>query len=114
MVGRSELTLAAVKRVLTVVCHRIEASRPISYVGIEGLLQLLGGVMTLVKHNSPPQAFDTAKEFMVSRLNHLKALCMTPVPSPVHDGEPVCGYSVLQCYRYSFSSWKYFYIHFRQ
>lgn len=87
ILGRSELTLAMVKRVLTLVCHRVEASRPTSYVGIEGLLLLLGDSMTLAKQNLLPQDFDAAKEFMISRLNHFKVLCTTPVPSGTHDGE---------------------------
>lgn len=91
MVQRSELTLATVKRVLTLVCHRVEASRQIGYVGIEGLLQFLGGVMTLAKQNLPSQGFDAAKEFMVSRLNHLKVLCMAPVPSGIRNGESTYG-----------------------
>jgi len=86
---RSELTLGTVKRVLTLACHRVGASRSTGYVGIEGLLQLLGGAMTLAKQSLSPQCFDAAKEFMVPRLNHLNALCTTPAPSGVCDGEPV-------------------------
>ena len=88
--GRKELTIAMVKRVLILVCHRIEASRPTGYVGIEGPLQLLGGAMNLTKQTLPPQCFEAAKEFMISRLNHLKPLCTTSVPSRVRDGESAC------------------------
>jgi hypothetical protein len=90
MIGRSEFTLAMVRRVLTLVCHRVEASRPTGYVGIEGLLQLLGSTMTLAKHKLPLKGFDAAKEFMILRLNHLKVLCTTLVPGGVRDGESVC------------------------
>jgi hypothetical protein len=38
----------------------------------------------------PPKGFDAAKEFMILRLNHLKVLCTTLVPSGVRDGESVC------------------------
>jgi len=85
VLGRGELTLAMTKRVLTLVSHRVEASRPAGYVGIEGLLQLLGGAMTLAKQNLLPQGFDAAKEFMISRLNHLKVLYTTPVSGSVRD-----------------------------
>ena len=88
--GRSELTLAMVKRVLTLVCHRVGASRPTGYVGIEGLLQLLGNAMVLAKQKLPPQSFDSAKEFMILRLNHLKVLYTTPVPTGARDGKPAC------------------------
>ena len=91
VLGRSELTLATMKRVLTLVCHRVEASRPTGYVGIEGLLRFLGGAMSLAKQFLPPQGFDAAIEFMISRLNHLKVLCMTPVPSGVRDGGSTCS-----------------------
>lgn len=91
MIGRNEFTPSMVRRVLTLVCHRVEASRPTSYVGIEGALQLLGGVMVLAKQKLPPTGFDAAKEFMVSRLNHLKTLFTTPVSSGVRDGESACG-----------------------
>lgn len=91
MIGRSELTLAVVKRVLTLVCHRVEASRLAGYVGIQGLLQLLGGVMALAKQYLPPKGFDAAKEFMISRLSHLKVLCTTPVPAGVRNGKSACG-----------------------
>lgn len=87
MLGRNELTLPAVKQVLTVVCHRVEASRPMGYVGIEGLLQLLGSVMTLAKKKLSPRCFESAKEFMISRLNHLRVLCMSSVPIGVRDGQ---------------------------
>ena len=77
-----------VKRVLTLISHRVEASRPTGYVGIEGLLQLLEGAITQAKQNLPPQGFDAAKEFLTSRLNHFKVLCTTPVPSGIRDGGP--------------------------
>jgi len=89
MLERSEITLGMVKRVMTLVCHRVGASRPSDYVGIEGLLQLLGGAMALAKQSLLPQCFNAAKEFMISRLNHLNALCTTPVPGGFRDGEPV-------------------------
>ena len=86
VLGRTELSLAMMKRVLTIVCHRVEASRPTGYIGIEGLLQLLGGALALAKQSLPPHDFDNMKEFMILRLNHLKVLCMTPVASSVRDG----------------------------
>ena len=89
-----ELTLSMMKRVLTVIYHRAEASKLAGYVGIEGLLQFLGIVMTLAKQNLPPRCLDTLKEFMVSRLNHLRVLCTTSVSSGVRDGELTCGFSV--------------------
>lgn len=92
MLRRSDLTLAMTKRVLMLVCHRIEASRPTGYVGIEGVLQLFGDAMTLAKRTLPPQGFDAAKDFMILQLNHLTALCTTPVPSGVCDGESPCGF----------------------
>ena len=91
MIGRSEFTLATVRRILVLVSHRVEASRPTGYIGIEGLLQLLGSAMTLARQKLPPKSFDAAKEFMISRLNHLKVLCTTPVHSCVLDGESACG-----------------------
>ena len=91
MIGRNEFTLAMARRVLVLVSHRVEASRRTGYVGIEGLLQLLGSAMTLAKQNLPPKGFDAAKEFMISRLGHLKVLCTTPIPSGVRDGESACG-----------------------
>ena len=75
------------KRILITIFHRIEASRPAGYVRIEGLLQFFGSVITLIKQNLPPQYLHTLKEFMVSRLNPLKALCMTSVPNGVRGGE---------------------------
>jgi len=47
--------------------------------------------MALAKQKLPPQGFNAAKEFMISRLNHLKVLCMTPVPSGVRDGGSTCS-----------------------
>lgn len=91
IIGRSEFTLAMARRVLTLVCHRVEASRPTGYVGIEGLLQLLGGVMSLAKKTLPLKGFDAAKEFMISRLDSLKVLCTTPVPNGIRDGESACS-----------------------
>lgn len=83
-----------VKRILTLFCHRVEASRPSGYVGIKGLLQLLASTMTVVKQNLLPPAFDAVKELVIVRLSQLKALCMTSVPSDVRDGESVCDYLV--------------------
>lgn len=91
MIG--DLTLPVVKRVLTLVCHRVEAVRRAGYVGIEGLLWLLGDVMILAKQNSTPKGLDTLKEFIISRLSHLRALCTTPVPRSVRDGEFACDRS---------------------
>ena len=68
--------------------------------GIEGLLYLLEGAMALAKQNLPPQSFDAAKEFMVSRLNHLNVLCTTPVPSGVRDGRSACSCLVQCCDQY--------------
>ena len=87
ILARNEFTLSVVKRVLTMICHRVEASRAAGYVGIEGLLQFLEGVMTLAKQNLSLQNLDVLKEFMISRLNHLRVMCMTPVPNGVHDGK---------------------------
>jgi hypothetical protein len=80
------------RQVLTMTCHRVEASRPTGYVGIEGLLELLGGIMALAKQNLRPPCLDAVKEFMILRLNNLRVLCMTSVPSGVRDGEFVCGF----------------------
>lgn len=102
MLAQKELTLPMVKRVLTTVCHRLEVSRSTGYIGTEGLLQFLGGFMTLAKRNLLPQHFYVAKEFMISRLNNLKVLCMTPVPDGVRDGKSSCGL-VQRCNR-GFSS----------
>ena len=85
------LTLPVVKRVLTLICHRVEAARKAGYVGIEGLLWLLGDVMTLAKQNFAPKGLDAVKEFVISRLNRLKVLCTTPVPRSIRDGEPACN-----------------------
>lgn len=90
MIGRSEFMLGMVKRALTLVCHRVEASRPTGYAGIEGVLQLLGDAMTLAKQKLSPKGFDAAKEFMISRLNNLKALCTSSVSGRVRDGESAC------------------------
>lgn len=87
VLARNELTLPVMKRVLTMICHRVGASRPAGYVGIEGLLQFLEGVMTLAKQHISPQSLNALKEFMISRLNHLRAMCMTSVPSGVRDGK---------------------------
>lgn len=97
MIGRSEFTLAMARRVLVLVSHRVEASRPAGYIGIEGLLQLLGSAMTLAKQNLPAKGFDAVKEFMISRLSHLKVLCTTPIPSGVLDCESACGRLVRHC-----------------
>ena len=97
VLGKGELTPAMMKRVLTLACHRVEASRPTGYVGIEGLLQLLGGAMALAEEKLPPQGFDAAKEFMTSRLNRFKTLCTTPVPSGVRDGGSICSCLVQRC-----------------
>ena len=85
---QGELTLPIVKRVLTMICHRVEASRPTGYLGIEGLLQFLGSVMTLAGQNLPSSCLDATKEFMISRLNPLRVMCMTSVTSDVRDGKP--------------------------
>lgn len=84
------LTLSAVKRVLTLICHRVKAARQSGYVGIEGLLRLLGDIMTLAKQSLAPKDLDAVKEFIISRLNHFKVLCTTPVPRSIRDGEPAC------------------------
>lgn len=94
MLSRREFTLLMVKRVLTMICHRLEASRPTGYVGIEGLLQFLGSAMDLAKQNLQPRHLDTAKEFMILRLNHLRTLCVTSVPRSIRDGELACSLSV--------------------
>jgi hypothetical protein len=94
--------------------HRVEASRPTGYVGIEGLLQLLGGAMTLAKRDLPPQCFEAAKEFMVLRLKHLRVLCMTSVPSGVRDGEFSHGHFAQHCNQKYSSSWNHSCIHFLQ
>jgi hypothetical protein len=91
ILARSELTLLMVKRVLIMILHRVEASRPAGYVRIEGLLQFLGSVMILVKQNLPPQCLHALKEFMISRLNPLRVMCMTSVPNGVRDGMFTCG-----------------------
>ena len=84
------LTLPMVKRVLTLVCHRVEAARRAGYVGIEGLLWFLGDVMILAKQGLAPKGLDTLKEFVISRLSYLRVLCTTPVPRSVRDGESAC------------------------
>lgn len=112
ILARSELTLSVVKRVLTVICHRVEASRPAGYVGIEGLLLFLGSFMTLAKQNLPLQCLDAPKEFMISRLNHLRVMCMTPVPSGVRDGKLACGCLVYYRTKYRSSSCMHFQINF--
>jgi hypothetical protein len=94
MLPRCEFNPLMVKRVLTMICHRVEASRPTGYVDIEGLLQFLGSAMDLAKQNLQPRHLDTVKEFMVLRLNHLRTLCMTSVPRSVRDGELACNLSV--------------------
>lgn len=91
ILARNELTLPVVKRVLITIFHRVEASRPAGYIRIEGLLEFLGSVMTLAKQNLPLQCLHPLKEFMVSRLNPLRALCVTSVPNGVRDGKFSCG-----------------------
>jgi len=46
--------------------------------------------MTLVKQKLSIQCLDAVKEFMISRLSHLKALCTTSVSGGVRDGESAC------------------------
>jgi hypothetical protein len=91
MLTRSELTLPVVKRILVALCHRVGASRPAKYAGIEGLLQLLGSAMALANQDLQPQCFYAVKEFMILRLNHMKVFCETPLPSGVRDGKSLCG-----------------------